>query len=124
MARSRTYLRDQVPATYDRGVLARIFAQQDRENTRLSFYAATASWNPASVADGDNVTTTITVPGVTANVMASVRVFPPYSLQGLIAGGYVSADDTVTVVLNNNTGGAVDLGAGTWGVIVEVFLIT
>lgn len=124
MAQSRTFLSAQAPAEYDRGVFFRILAIQDRENTRLTSFAGTVSWNPADTADGDNASTTVTVPGVVANVLASVRVFAPYSLQGMIAGGYVSADDTVTIVLNNNTGGSVNLGAGTWGVVVESFVLT
>lgn len=119
---SRTYLSSRTPPSYSSQVFSSILSEQDNENTRLTAFAGTAVWNPASVADGDSVSTTVTVPGVRANALASVRVFPPYSLQGLIAGGYVNADDTVTVVLNNNTGGPIDLGSGTWGVVVENFV--
>lgn len=124
MALSRTNLATQAPVSYDRGVLAKILGQQDRENTRLTNFAGTVVWNPDNVADGDNTTTTVTVPGVLANVLNHVRVFAPYSLQGMVATGYVSADDTVTVVLANATGSAVNLGSGTWGVVVESFVLT
>lgn len=124
MAQSRTFLSSQAPAEYDRGVIARVLGIQDRENTRLTSFAGVVSWNPPDTADGDNASTTVTVPGVVANVLASVRVFAPYSLQGMIAGGYVSADDTVTIVVNNNTGAPVNLGTGTWGVVVESFVLT
>lgn len=67
---------------------------------------------------------TVIVPGVKANVPASVRVFPPYDLQGLVASAYVSADDEVTIVLDNNTAGAVNLPSGLWGVLVENYPLT
>jgi hypothetical protein len=121
---SRSYLSQRTPQTYSQQVFAGILADQDRENTRLTTFAGTATWNPASVADGDAVSTTVSVPGARVGVLASVRVFVPYSLQGLLAGGYVSADNTVTIVLLNNTGGAVDLGSGVWGVVVESFIQT
>lgn len=120
----RTNLGTLVPQRYDAGALARSLQSADVEFTRLTSVGATLTWDPASVANGASTTTTLTAPGVKANVRASVRVFPPYSLQGLICGAYVSADDTVTVVLNNNSGGAVNLGSGSWGVLVENFVIT
>lgn len=124
MAQSRTSLASQVPAEFDRGVMVRILSQQDRENTRVTSFAGVVTWNPDNVADGDSTTTTVVVPGVVADIKAHVRVFPPYSLQGMIAGGYVSADDQVTIVLNNNSGLAVNLASGVWGVVVESFLLT
>lgn len=123
MAQSRTFLSQQIPSSYDRETFARVMAQQDRENTRLTFAAGTGVWNPDDVADGDSVTTTITAVGAVANVLHSVRVFAPYSLQGLIVGAYVSADDTVTITLHNTTGSNVNLGSGTWGVLVENFVL-
>lgn len=119
---SRTYLSQRVPYEYSRQVFAGLMAEQDRENARLTTFSGTVTWDPASVANGASVSTTITILGPRVGALSSVRVFAPYSLQGLIAGGYVSADDTVTIVLNNNTGGAVDLGSGTWGVAVESFV--
>lgn len=124
MARNRTNLAFQAPQSYDRGVFARILSIQDQENTRLTYAAGTATWNPGDIADGDSDSTTITAVGATANVLHSVRIFAPYSLQGLIAGAYVSSDDTVTVSLHNTTGSNVNLGSGTWGVLVENFVQT
>jgi len=124
MAGNRTSLALQVPQQYDRGTLARILGLQDRENSRISAFGGTVTWDPASIADGDSESKAVVVPGVVANVLASVRVFAPYSLQGMIVGGYVSADDEVTLVLNNNTGFAVNLGSGTFGVLVENFVLT
>lgn len=124
MARSRTNLSLQAPVNYDRGVMARILSQQDQENTRLTYAAGTGTWNPGDIANGASDTTTITAVGAVANVLHHVRVFAPYSLQGLQSDAYVSADDTVTISLYNNTGGNVNLGSGTWGVAVENFIQT
>jgi hypothetical protein len=78
--------------------------------------AASDTWDPASVADGDQATTTITVTGAVLGnfVIASFSL----DLQGLQLTAYVSAADTVTVVLSNNTGGAVNLSSGTLRVLV------
>lgn len=72
---------------------------------------SSATWNPASVADKSSTTTNITVTGA----VLGNAVSPSFSLSlaGLQLTGYVSAADTVTVVLSNLTGGAVDLASGT-----------
>jgi hypothetical protein len=69
------------------------------------------TWDPASIADGDNATTTCTVTGAVAGDFVELSF--TNSLSGLTLTGYVSAADTVTAVLANNTGGAVDLSSGT-----------
>lgn len=79
---------------------------------------ATAVWDPANMANGTGTTS----PGVTVTGAAfgdSVDVCAPYSLQGVVATGYVSATDTVNVRLHNSTGGAVNLASGTWKVVVR-----
>jgi hypothetical protein len=86
-------------------------------NTRSAF--ATVTWNPASIAAGASTSTTVTVAGVTLTNSLTVAVAAPYSLQGLTATAYVSATDTVTIVLANLTAGAVDLGSGSWRVVAE-----
>ena len=75
-----------------------------------------ATWDPASLAAGSSVTTTITVAGAALGdfVLASFSL----SLQGLFLTAYVSAANTVTVVLGNLTGAAVDLASGTLSVLV------
>lgn len=110
-----------VPAVYQPNWLAQVVRMVYSEFLRITAFTGEVTWNPASIADGDNATTTITVTGVSTEARAAVRVFAPYSLQGLSATGYVSSDNTVTIVLNNCTGGAVDLGSGVWGVCVENF---
>ena len=94
------------------------FRKINREFTRMS-YRGQAVWNPAAL--GASATATHTIGCTGARVGDAVRVFPPYDLQGVLALGYVSADDVVTVVLLNPTAGSVDLASGTWSVMAEKF---
>jgi hypothetical protein len=123
-APARTHGAAQVPQQYAKDAVSRIAQQYDREFSRLTSYAGTVVWNPANIAIGGSDSATVTVPGVRVGALAHVRVFAPYTLSGLQADGYVSADDTVTITLYNNTAGAVNLGSGTWGVVVENFVRT
>lgn len=100
--------------------LSRVLARIEREFSRAAFRGE-ATWDPPSIANGASATTTVTVPDVKLTDHYAVRVFPPYSLAGLAASGYVSADNTVTIVLVNATGAPVDLASGTWKVIAEKF---
>ena len=76
----------------------------------------TGTWDPASVASGSTVTTTLTVSGASLGdfTLASFSL----SLQGMQLTSYVSSSNTVTAVLSNLTGSAVDLSSGTLSVIV------
>lgn len=71
----------------------------------------------ASVADGEQATTTVTVTGAALGdfCQASVGV----SLAGALLTAYVSAANTVTVVLQNKSGAAVDLASTTLRVLVR-----
>lgn len=75
-----------------------------------------ATWNPAAVAAGSSVSTTVTVSGATLGDLTAASF--SLSLQGLQIGSYVSAANTVTVTLYNLTGAAVDLASGTLSVWV------
>lgn len=75
-------------------------------------YNGTATIDPASIAAGATATTTITATG--AAVGDFVIVAPGVSLAGLVMTSYVSAANTVTVVLYNPTAGAIDLASSTW----------
>lgn len=86
-----------------------LFRQIDRE---LKQYHGEATINPADLAAGATTTAIATVVG--ASIGDSVSVFPPYSLQGIVASAYVSADEEVTLVLFNPTGGAINLAEGLW----------
>jgi hypothetical protein len=72
--------------------------------------------NQASIADGDEVAVDITVTGAALGdfvlVSASVDV-----VDGVV-NAQVTAADTVTVVMANNTGVAIDLAAVTYYVVV------
>lgn len=75
-----------------------------------------ASWNPTSIATMSNLTVSHTIDGAALGdiVLASHNK----SLLGCMLTGYVSAADTVTLVLFNPTAGSIDIDSGT--VIVRV----
>ncbi len=75
-------------------------------------------WDPASIASGATATTTVTVTGAVLGDFVDNISFNK-SLSGLTLSGYVSASNTVTAVLSNNTGGSVDLSSGTLSVRVN-----
>jgi len=66
-------------------------------------YGVTENWDPANLTTGSSATTTITVTG--ARLGDLVIVGFGRDLEGCEFRGYISADDTVTVYLTNNTGG-------------------
>lgn len=71
----------------------------------------TTTWDPGSIADGDEEAKEITVTGAVLGdlVLASFSL----DVQDLVLRASVTAADTVTAILANNTGGAIDLGSGT-----------
>lgn len=77
---------------------------------------ATATWDPASIANGATATTTVTVSGAALGDFALASF--SLSLSGLSLSAYISAANTVTVVLTNNSGAAVNLASGTLAVLV------
>jgi hypothetical protein len=72
----------------------------------------------ASIADAANATTTVTVTGAELGDFV-VGVSLGVSAAGITVSGYVSAADTVTVLLQNESGGAVDLASTTLAVLVR-----
>ena len=72
---------------------------------------ATASYNPANLVDGAGVTTTVAV--VNAAMGSFVAASFSLDLQGVMLSAWVSAAGTVSVRFQNETGGAIDLDAGT-----------
>lgn len=66
------------------------------------------TWDPGSIADGDEEAKDVTVTG--AEMGCFVLVASNLDLQDLQLTASVTAADTVTAVLSNSTGGAVDLG--------------
>lgn len=78
---------------------------------------SSTTWDPPSVGSGASTSTTVTVAGAALGNYVSVSF--SLDLQGMNLTGSVSAADTVTVVLANLTGGAVDLGSGILTVVVR-----
>ncbi len=87
--------------------------------SRMSGFRAEATWNPASILDGNEDAVAVTVPGAVLGDFA----FASFSLDvaDLVLNANVTAADTVTVVLANNTGGTLDIGSGTLRVKVTPF---
>ena len=87
--------------------------------SRLSGLKASKTWNPGSIADGNEEVTEVTVPGASLGDFA----FASFSLDvsDLALTAAVTAANTVTVQLGNWTGGNVDLGSGTVRVKVVPF---
>jgi hypothetical protein len=75
-------------------------------------YTGTATWDPASTADGAMTSTTVTVTGATVGDTVTVG-FSNAVPAGAILAGSVTAADTVTVTLFNKSGGVLDLASGT-----------
>jgi len=75
------------------------------------------TFDPPSLSDGAAATSSdITVTGAKPGDL--VIVTAPYDLQGVMAFGYVSADDKVKIVLFNKSGSTVDLASGKWKIKV------
>lgn len=82
--------------------------------------AASATVDVPSIAAGGIQTFTVTVHGARPNQGQTVQVGMPSGFNtGLVPYGYVSANETVTVVLYNRTGGAIDPPSGIYGVRVQ-----
>ena len=76
-----------------------------------------ATWNPGSIANGAEEVLEVTVTG--AQLGDFVDVSFSLDVQDLALTAQVTALNTVTVQLLNNTGGAIDLGSGTVRVLVK-----
>lgn len=73
--------------------------------------SGSATYNPASLADGAGATTTVTVTGALLGDFAEVSF--SLDLQGITLTAWVSAADTVSVRFQNESGGTLDLASGT-----------
>ena len=76
-----------------------------------SYRNGSTTYDPASLNDGDGVTTTVTVTGAVMGEFA-VASFS-LDLQGVQLAAWVSAADTVSVRFQNETTAPVDLASGT-----------
>ena len=93
------------------------------DSTRVRFrdidtiFAIQATINPSSLIDGAGETVTVSnVSGATLGDF--VLVAPPYDLVGIIVTGWVSANSTVKIRIQNETGGTVDLASGIWRIVI------
>jgi hypothetical protein len=75
-----------------------------------------AVWDPASLEDGDQESKGFTVTGAALGDFALVGA--GVDVADLIVSCVVTAADTVTVTLANQTASAVDLASSTWQVMV------
>lgn len=85
-------------------------------NGFASAISASKAWDAGSIADGDEEALEVTVTGAALGdfVLSSFSI----DITDLVLAGAVTAADTVTLILANNTGGAIDLGAATANVLV------
>jgi len=74
-------------------------------------YSGSATWDPGSIDDGDEEAKEVTVTGATLGdyALASFSL----DVADLVLNAQVTAANTITCILANNTGGAVDLAEGT-----------
>jgi len=85
-------------------------------NALASAISASATWNAGSIADGNEEALEITAAGAALGdfVLCSLDV----DVADLSLSGAVTAAGVVTLVLGNNTGGAIDLASTTANVLV------
>src|SRR5262249_57763162 len=83
---------------------------------------ASSAWDPGNVSAGSFVSADVTVGGAALGDLA-VGSFS-LDVQDLVLSAAVTAADTVTVTLSNNTAGAVNLNTGTLFVKVSKRVIS
>jgi len=82
-------------------------------------YTGSVTYDPPSLADGAGVTTTVTCAGAAMGDYA--RASFSNDIQGISVTAWVSAANTVSVRLQNESGGVIDLASGTLRVRSEKF---
>ena len=83
----------------------------------LDYLEASTTWDPGSIADGDEEVKSVTVAGAELGDFA--RASFSLNQQDLALTAFVQSANTVYAQLNNNTGGSIDLGSGTLRVRVD-----
>jgi len=80
-------------------------------------YIQQTTINPSSLVDGAGET--ITVSGVTGAVLGDwVMIAPPYDLEGITVTVWISANSTVKLRIQNESGSTVDLASGVWRILI------
>ena len=69
-------------------------------------------YDPSNLVNGAGETKDITATGTRFGDY--VVIGPPYDLQGVSHSAYIKQDGTISLRLQNGTGGAINLGSGTW----------
>lgn len=83
--------------------------------------STTFTWDPPSIAAAGTASTTVTLTNARVINTSLVEVIPGTgTLAGCVVSAYVSANDTITVVLFNPTGAAINPTSAVWRVRVEV----
>lgn len=95
-----------------------LWLEEEYSTQQALVLTGTATWDPASIAAGGTATTTVTVTGATLGDFVE-RVSLGVSTAGLVVSATVTASNTVTVVLQNPTAGAIDLASSTVSVAVR-----
>ena len=75
-------------------------------------YTGQATWNPGTISDGTFVVRDFTVLGATLGMSATAGA--GVDVVDCLVSATVTAANTVTVVIQNETGGSVTLGSSTW----------
>jgi hypothetical protein len=79
----------------------------------------TKTWDPGTLAaDGNATSTTVTVTGAVVGDPAFASL-TTIGANNVLVSAHVSSADTVTVVVMNKTGGALDIASGTLNVVVH-----
>jgi hypothetical protein len=105
-----------MPLGLDRG-LRGVGGRQGSQGGRTGRIAGSVIWDPGSIADQATTNTTVTVTGASVGDPVSVGFSQAVPANVLLAGN-VTATNTVTVMLHNESGGPVDLGSGVLRAIV------
>lgn len=78
------------------------------------------TWTPGTIAAGAQTFTSVSVSGVTQNDFVSLGF--GINLSGINATAYVAATNTIIVLLTNNSGASITLGATTFKIKVDKYL--
>lgn len=86
------------------------------DGSTLTLTGTSFVWDPGSLNDGTQTASSVTVSGSAFG--DAVIVGAGIDVQDILVSATVTAADTVTVVIQNETAGTIDLGTSTWYVYV------